>query len=176
MFPRTGFTLEHCRILSTFRLTFWNFYTNLFKPLIYHIRSYVGMSFFGQLFQKDAPVLSRMIVSRLVSRSKIVESFQTFNSSFKFQSERLQEDVPVHEWSFRNQKLSNPSKLSFQRSEQDAPRMILSRLVSRSKIAESFQTFNPLSESQSPTTLQPRMIVSRLVSYPLKNCRILPNF
>lgn len=82
------------------------------------------MSFFGQLFQKDAPVLSRMIVSRLVSRSKIVESFQTFNPSFKFQSERLQEDVPVHEWSFRNQKLSNPSKLSFQRSEQDAPRMI----------------------------------------------------
>ena len=173
MFPRTGFTLEHCRILSTFRLTFRNFYINLFKPLIYHIRSYVGMSFFGQLFQKDAPVLSRMIVSRLVSRSKIVESFQTFNPSFKFQRQRLQEDAPVHEWSFRNQKLSNPSKHLIHHSNfraNDSKKMYLFT-------NDRFVTKNCRILPNFPSNDLNRMLHEWFkTSFTFKNCRIFSNF
>ena len=156
---RISFTLK----IESFLFTFQNI-----RPcqlLIYHILSSQSLTILSTrigYFKSNKCSCPRMIVSRVLSHLKIVESFQTFNPNLRVLI-TLQSTIPrgcTCSWMI----VSYPPKI-YQSSTTLWPTIWTGCCLT-----------NDHPESQSPATLQLWMIVSRLVSYSLKNCRIFPNF
>lgn len=155
---RISFTLK----IESFLFTFQNIRPCQTFNLSYPFFSEPDHSFRIGYFKSNKCSCPRMIVSRVLSHLKIVESFQTFNPNLRVLI-TLQSTIPrgcTCSWMI----VSYPPKI-YQSSTTLWP-----------TIWTGCCLMNDHPNLRVQSALQPRIIVSRLVLYSLKNCRIFPNF
>lgn len=158
MTPKNKFHTQN-RILSFY---FPKYTTLSTFNLSYSFFSESDHSFRIGYFKSNKYSCPRMIVSRVLSHLKIVESFQTFNPNLRVLI-TLQSTIPrgcTCSWMI----VSYPPKI-YQSSTTLWP-----------TIWTGCCLMNDHPNLRVQSALQPRIIVSRLVLYSLKNCRIFPNF